>query len=84
MECLSRVAPRHAPDRSHILSVLGKCSFRFAKVKTAWIDEEQIGFLEADEFWGKGDPAKDSVRLESDLTAYKAMTDLVFIGQFER
>lgn len=81
MEWLSRITPGHAPDGSPILSVLGKGTFRFANGKTARPDEEQIGFVEADEFWGKGDPAQDSVRLESDLTAFKAMTDLIFIGK---
>jgi hypothetical protein len=81
MDWLSRIAPGHAPDGSPILSVLGKRTYRFANGKAAWPDGERIGFVEADEFWGKGDPARDSSRLESDLVAFKAMTDIIFIGK---
>lgn len=82
MEWLSRIAPGHAPDGSPILSVLGKRTYRFAPGKTAWIDEEQIDFVEADSFWNEpGHPARDALRVESDLVAYKPMTDVILIGK---
>ncbi|MDQ3002428.1 MAG: DUF2169 domain-containing protein [Fibrobacterota bacterium] len=81
MEWLSRIAPGTAPDGSPILSVLGKRTYRFANNKTAWLDEEQVDFIEADEYGGQGNPQKDAMRLESDLVAYKPMTDFILIGK---
>ncbi len=82
MEWLSRVVPGYGPDGSPILSVLAKRTYRFANGKPAAIDaEEQIPFLEADEYWGQGQPEHDPVRLESDVVAYKPMTDVIFIGK---
>lgn len=79
---LSHLVPGNAPDGSPILSVLGKRTYRFENGKAARIDEdEQIPFIEADEFWGQGNPATDAARLESDLVAYKPMTDVILIGK---
>jgi hypothetical protein len=82
MEWLSQFIPGNAPDGKPILSVLGKRTYKFDNGKTAWEDEEeQIPFLEADEFMGEGNPSTDALRLESDLVAYKPMTDVIFIGK---
>ncbi len=81
MDWLTRIAPGNAPDGSPILSVLAKRTFKFANGKAATVDEEQLDFIEADEFWGQGNPASDALRLESDLVAYKPMTDVILIGK---
>lgn len=82
MEWLTKIVPGNAPDGAPILSVLGKMTYRFANGKAAWPDEdEQIPFVEADEYWGKGNPQTDAVRLESDLVAFKPMTDVILIGK---
>jgi hypothetical protein len=79
---LTHFIPGTAPSGKPILSVLGKRTYRFADGKTAWPDEEeQIPFIEADEFMGEGNPVTDALRIESDLAAYKPMTDVVFIGK---
>lgn len=82
MEWLKHLIPGNAPDGSPILSILGKQTYRFENGKTAWVDEqEQIPFIEADEFWGQGDPQTDSMKLESDFVAYKPSTDFILIGK---
>jgi len=82
MEWLSHLVPGHGPDGSPILSVLGKRTYRFANGGKARCDEnEQIPFIDADEYWGAGNPATDAARLESDLVAYKPMTDFILIGK---
>lgn len=78
---LKHLIPGNAPDGAPLLSILGKQTYRFENGKTAWIDEaEQIPFTEADEYWGQGNPATDAVKLESDLVAYKPMTDVVILA----
>ncbi len=81
MEWLSRIVPGNAPDGNPILSVIGKKTYRFANGQAAIEDEEQIPFTEADEFWGEGKPQTNAMKLESDLVAYKPMTDVVLIGK---
>ncbi|MDB5048342.1 MAG: uncharacterized protein JWO30_1413 [Fibrobacteres bacterium] len=81
-EWLSQFMPGTSPSGTPIMSVLGKRTYRFDNGKTAWVDEEeQIPFLEADEFMGGGNAATDALRLESDLVAYKPMTDVIFVGK---
>lgn len=81
MSWLSHFVPGNAPDGAPILSVLGKRTYRFANGKIALPDEEeQIPFTEADEYWGQGNPQTDPVRLESDLVAYKPMTDVILLA----
>ncbi len=81
MDWLTNFMPGNAPDGAPILSVLGKKTFKFENGKTAVEDtEEQIPFLEADEYWGQGNPQTDAMKLESDLIAYKPMTDVVLIA----
>lgn len=81
MTWLTQLIPGSAPDGAPILSVLAKRTYKFAHGKPAWIDEdEQMPFIEADEYWGAGNPTTDAVKLESDLVAYKPMTDVVLIG----
>ncbi len=81
MKWISRLAPGNAPDGSPILSVIGKRTYKFASGKTAWLDDEQIEIVEADEFWGEGNPQSNALRLESDLIAYKPLTDVILIGK---
>lgn len=82
MEWLSKIVPGNAPDGNPILSVIGKKTYRFANGKAAIEDDqEQIPFTEADEFWGEGKPQTDAMKLESDLVAFKPMTDVILIGK---
>lgn len=81
MDWLSHLIPGNAPDGAPILSVLGKRTFTFANGKAATLAEEQQPFLEADEYHGKGKPQSDAVRVESDLVAYKPMTDVVILAK---
>ncbi len=81
MTWITKLIPGNAPDGAPILSILAKRTYKFAQGKTAWTDEsEQMPFVEADEYWGAGNPTIDAVKLESDLVAYKPMTDVVLIG----
>jgi hypothetical protein len=78
---LSAFVPGYAPNGRPILSVLGKRTYRIANGKTAWYDEDgQAPFLEKDEYWGKLGPQADAVKCESDLVAFKPMTDIIYIG----
>lgn len=81
MTWLTRILPGHAPDGAPILSVLGKRTYRIAHGKPAWPDGEQAPFLAADEPWGQGNPFAATVKAESDLVAYKPMTDVVVAGK---
>lgn len=81
MAWLTQFMPGNAPDGAPILSVLGKKTFKFQNGKAAVEDaDDPIPFLEADEYWGQGNPQVDPVKLESDLVAYKPMTDVVFLA----
>jgi hypothetical protein len=60
--------PGHAPDGTPILSVLGKETFEIAPGEAPWFAEEEISFRESDE------------DLETDLVAFKPMTDLLLTG----
>ncbi len=79
MDWLSHLIPGNAPDGAPILSILGKKTYAFAQGQTAVEADKQEPFIEADEFWGKGKPQSDAMKLESDLVAYKPMTDVVFL-----
>ncbi len=81
MDWMAAVMPGNAPDASPILSVIGKKTYRFANGKTAWEDEEApIPIVEADAFNGGGRPDADSMAVESDLVAFKPMTDVGLVG----
>jgi len=81
MRWSTALVPGNAPDTSPILSVVGKKTYRFGQGKTAWEDEEApVPIIEADEFNGGGKPDTDSMRIESDLAAFKPMTDVALIG----
>lgn len=78
----SRLVPGSAPDGSPVLSVLGKQTYRFANGGIAELDEDEpFAFHEADSLYGTGNPATDAVRHESDLIAWKPLTDLVVHGK---
>lgn len=78
---LTRLVPGHAPNGRPILSVLGKRTYKIANGRAAVIDgDEQIPFHEKDEFNGSAGPQSDSVKHESDLVAFKPMTDFALIG----
>ncbi|MDB5105346.1 MAG: uncharacterized protein JWP91_3035 [Fibrobacteres bacterium] len=81
MEWLSHFIPGNAADGSPILSVLGKRTYTLRNGKPALAAEEQEPFLEADVFWGAGNPQSDAVRLESDLIAFKPMTDVIVLSK---
>ncbi len=81
MEWLSHFIPGNAPDGAPILSVLGKRTYILENGRTARDAEEQESILEADVFWGEGKPQTDPVKLESDLVAYKPMTDVILLAK---
>ncbi len=82
MDWLTKIVPGNAPDGLPVLSVLAKQTYRFANGQIAKLDEaEQIPFIESDEYWGAGKPESDAVRLDSDLVAFKPMTDVILIGK---
>lgn len=82
MEWLKHLVPGNAPDGAPILSILGKQTYRFANGKIAQLDnDEQIPFVEADEYFGQGNPQTDAMKLESDFVAYKPSTDFVLLGK---
>ena len=81
MPWLTRLVPGQAPDGGYILSVLAKKTYAIAHQQECLEDKEApVGFLEADLFWGSGDPARDAVREESDLVAFKPCADVIVIG----
>lgn len=78
----SRIVPGSAPDGTPILSVLGKQTYRFEPDGVAQVDDShRIDVLEVDSFLGDGNPINDPVRHESDLVAWKPMTDIVVHGK---
>lgn len=78
MEWLTRIAPGYGPDGAPLLSVLCKRTYVFANEKACEPDMgEQIPFHEADAFLDDGDPMADAPRQESDLVAYKPLTDVI-------
>lgn len=81
MEWLSHLIPGNAPNGAPILSILGKRTYRIGNGMTAVLETEQEPILEADEYWGQGKPQSDAVKLESDLVAYKPMTDVVVLAK---
>ena len=81
MSWITRLAPGHAPDGGHILSVLAKKTYTIAHQQTAVEDRgDPIGFYDADVYWGGGNPATDPVMVESDMVAYKPCVDFVVVG----
>jgi hypothetical protein len=82
MKWISAFAPGYAPDGRPILSVLGKRTYNFANGKAAWYDGgSQEAFREKDEFFGSVGPQTDAVKHESDMVAFKPMTDVAVIGK---
>ncbi|MFC1586467.1 DUF2169 domain-containing protein [Fibrobacterota bacterium] len=81
MNWLTKPIPGTAPDGAAILSVLGKKTYTIKNGGKAVPDEEeQLPFHESDEYYGEGNPQTDAVKYESDLVAFKPMTDIVVIG----
>ena len=64
MEWLSHLIPGNAPDGAPILSILGKKTYKFENGKIAVADDKQESFIEADEYYGKGKPQNDPIKLE--------------------
>lgn len=78
----TRLVPGSAPDGSPILSVLGKQTYTFTPGGTAEVDDASpFDLIEADSFYGGGNPVTDPVRHEGDLIAWKPMTDVVVHGK---
>jgi hypothetical protein len=70
-----------APDGGHILSVLAKNTYAIRHQQRAVEDlRNPLPWLEADVYWGAGNPARDPVREESDLVAWKPCTDFILVG----
>jgi hypothetical protein len=78
VEWLTKLAPGYGPDGSPLLSVLCKRTYVFAHEKSTEPDrQEQIPFHEADAFLDDGDPLANAAKQESDLVAYKPLTDVI-------
>lgn len=78
----SRLVPGTAPDGAPILSVLAKTTYQYTDEGfVPHCESEQIPFYEHDEYYGKMNPALDAVKHESDLVAFKPMTDFVVHGE---
>jgi hypothetical protein len=81
MSWLVRLVPGMAPDGGHILSVLAKNTYAIAHQQRAVEDlRNPLPWLEADVYWGTGNPATDPVREESDLVAHKPCADFILVG----
>lgn len=77
-----RFVPGIAPDGAPILSVLAKASYQITPEGLVALEQpEEIPFFEQDEYYGKMNPDLDAVKHESDLVAYKPMTDIVIHGE---
>jgi hypothetical protein len=78
VEWLTKIAPGYGPDGSPLLSVLCKQTYVFAHEKGCEPDtQEQIPFHDTDAFLDDGDPLADATKQESDLVAYKPLTDVI-------
>jgi hypothetical protein len=78
---LARLVPGQAPNGGHVLSVLAKKTYVISHQQECLEDREApVGFLEADLFWGSGDPMRDAVREESDLIGFKPCVDVIVVG----
>ena len=78
----TKFVPGTAPDGAPILSVLAKETFKFENGAKAVVDEENpLPFYESDSFLGNENPAKDPVKHESDLIAFKPQTDVIIVGK---
>ena len=81
MTWITRLAPGHAPDGGHLLSVLAKKTYRIPSDEIAMEDEfEPLDFVETDLFWDAGNAYLDATKEESELVACKPVTDVVVIG----
>lgn len=81
MTWATRMVPGFAPDGGHILSVVAKKTYTFVHDEVACEDQvDTIDFIEADTYWGGGNPTEDSAKEEAENVAWKNSTDVVFIG----
>jgi hypothetical protein len=72
------MVPGHGPRHEPILSVVCKRTFRIAHGKAAVPDEGEILPLhEVDGFLDEGDPLLNAAKHESDLVAFKPLTDVI-------
>jgi hypothetical protein len=77
-----KLVPGTAPDGGPVVSVLAKRTYRIRHEELAQPDPTgTMEWVESDEFWGVGDPARDAVKLESDLVPWKPGTDVVVVGK---
>ncbi len=82
MSWLSKIVPGHAPDGAPVLSVLGKRTYKIQNGKKAIPDDDNsVPLYEADQYGPEG-TAETSIPIhESDLIAYKPMTDVIVTGK---
>ncbi len=74
----TKIVPGFGSENEPILSVLCKRTYVFANGKMALVDaNEQIPFHEQDSFYDDNDPKKDAPKHETDLIAYKPLTDVI-------
>ncbi len=78
VEWLTKIAPGYGPDGSPLISVLCKQTYVFAHDKGCEPDaNEQFPFHENDAFLDDGNPMLNAPKQESDLVAYKPLTDVI-------
>ncbi len=81
MQFKTKLVPGFAPSGVPILSILGQATFRLENNQSAQYDsEEQLPFSDSDTYWAGGRPDLDPIKLESELVAWKTMTDVIVIG----
>ena len=76
-----QIAPGEDAGGKPIFSVLVKRVYTILPDLPVIPSETQRPLVQMDEYYGEGDPQKDSVRLESDMVPFKCATDVVFVGR---
>jgi hypothetical protein len=74
----TKFIPGYGPDHEPILSILCKRTYRLTHGQICQADEkEQLPFIETDEYYDGGGPMTQAIKHESDLIAFKPLTDIV-------
>lgn len=79
---ITKMIPGTAPDGAPILSVLAKATYRISLEGLEPLpEEERLPLFDSDKLYGSQNPALDPIEHESDLVAYKPMTDIIVHGE---
>ncbi len=81
MNFLKAIVPGYAPNGAPILSIIAKASFDIEnRARAKFSDSQQIEIYENDVSEKKGGSNSQAIVHESDLIAFKPLTDVVFHG----